>query len=211
MTLDGGSLGSGIDEERSKVRETMRTAELMEHRYLERKWRPSFTARATSDWGSVEILESSILVAGRVSLKRCSTVRPRTRALTLGNDRSVRVSVLGDRSSLDASSPMTQMKIAVRLCDRARVGGECPKTWAAKQQVLELRVLDLRAWGMVPESAREKAGIGLPLLIKRFAGRAESSGAKALHDSRPAARTIRTRRFRSPVRVSTPKQTVASA
>jgi len=49
MTLDGGSLGSGIDEERSKVRETMRTAELMEHRYLERKWRPSFTARATSD------------------------------------------------------------------------------------------------------------------------------------------------------------------
>ena len=62
------------------------------------------------------------------SLKRCSTVRPRTRALTLGNDRSVRVFVLGDRSSLDASSPMTQMKIAVRLCDRARVGGECPKT-----------------------------------------------------------------------------------
>jgi len=94
MTLDGGSLGSGIDEERSKV----------------------------------EILESSILVAGRVSLKRCSTVRPRTRALTLGNDRSVRVFVLGDRSSLDASSPMTQMKIAVRLRDRARVGGECPKT-----------------------------------------------------------------------------------
>ena len=32
----------------------MRTAEHMEHRNLERKWRPSFTARATSDWGSVD-------------------------------------------------------------------------------------------------------------------------------------------------------------
>ena len=38
MTLDGGSLGSGIDEERSKVRETIRTTELMVHRYFERKW-----------------------------------------------------------------------------------------------------------------------------------------------------------------------------
>ena len=49
MTLDGGSLGSWIDEERSKMRESVRTAEHMEHRYLERKWRPSLTARATSD------------------------------------------------------------------------------------------------------------------------------------------------------------------
>ena len=51
-------------------------------------------------------------------------------------------------------------------------------------------MLDLRAWGIVPESAREKAGIGLPLLIKRFAGRAESSGAKALRDSRAVERRV---------------------
>jgi len=32
MTLDGGSLGSWIDEERSKVRESVRTAEHMERK-----------------------------------------------------------------------------------------------------------------------------------------------------------------------------------
>jgi len=82
---------------------------------------------------------------------------------------------------------MTQMKIAVRLCDRARGWAVSAPKHERRKKVLELRVLDLRAWGIVPESAREKAGIGLPLLIKRFAGRAESSGgAKALRDSRPA-------------------------
>ena len=82
MTLDGGSLGTGIDEKRIKVRETMRTAELMVHRYIERKWRPCFTARATSALGSVGILESSILVAGRVSKRRRSERDTRARART---------------------------------------------------------------------------------------------------------------------------------
>ena len=66
-------------------------------------------------------------------------------------------------------------------------------------------MLDLRAWGIVPESVRKKAGIGLPLIIKRFAGRAESSGgAKALGDSRAVERreSVARRSARGPSRAA---------
>ena len=36
ITLDGGSLGSSVDEERSQLRESMRIAEHREHQYFER-------------------------------------------------------------------------------------------------------------------------------------------------------------------------------
>ena len=39
-TLDGGSLGSSVDEERGQPRELMRIAGLSEHRHLERTLRP---------------------------------------------------------------------------------------------------------------------------------------------------------------------------
>lgn len=42
-TLDGGSLGSSVDEERGQPRELMRIAGLSEHRHLERTLRPRDT------------------------------------------------------------------------------------------------------------------------------------------------------------------------
>lgn len=45
-THNGGCLGSHIDEERSKLRNVMRFAELVNHRIFERKWRSRVILRA---------------------------------------------------------------------------------------------------------------------------------------------------------------------
>ena len=54
-TLCGGSLGSRVDEERSKVRELMWFAGHIDHRYLERILRLRFASVTTPVWGSVYI------------------------------------------------------------------------------------------------------------------------------------------------------------
>lgn len=54
-TLCGGSLGSRVDEERSKLRELMWFAGHIDHRYLERILRLRFASVTTPVWGSVYI------------------------------------------------------------------------------------------------------------------------------------------------------------
>ena len=52
-TLCGGSLGSRVDEERSKLRELMWFAGHIDHRYLERILRLRIASVTTPVWGSV--------------------------------------------------------------------------------------------------------------------------------------------------------------
>lgn len=54
-TLCGGSLGSRVDEERSKLRELMWFAGHIDHRYLERILRLWIASMTTPVWGSVLI------------------------------------------------------------------------------------------------------------------------------------------------------------
>lgn len=64
-TRNGGWLGSYIDEERSKLRNVMRIAELVNHRIFERKWR-SWSPASIPVWVSlkkVKFLKNFVLSA----------------------------------------------------------------------------------------------------------------------------------------------------
>ena len=54
--LSGGSLGLPVDEERSKMRYLMRIAGHIDHRHLERTWRPRVFPGATSGSASANLL-----------------------------------------------------------------------------------------------------------------------------------------------------------
>ena len=69
-TLCGGSLGSRVDEERSKLRELMWFAGHIDHRYLERILRLGIISLTTPVWGSVLICKKV-----KLFLKACSVVK----------------------------------------------------------------------------------------------------------------------------------------
>lgn len=75
-TLYGGSLGSCVDEERTKTRDLMWLAERFEHRYLERILRLC-VSMAMSDWATVYCLSHILMIREGcdVSLLLCGWVQ----------------------------------------------------------------------------------------------------------------------------------------